>query len=65
MRGLFGGTPSESIVYLNHPVEFDTTRADLVLGRAGLRCPRFADYAPRLVEFFSAHRDDPAFAAKA
>ena len=65
VRNLFGGTPSESIVYLNHPVEFDTTRADLVLGRAGLRCPRFADYAPRLVEFFSAHRDDPAFAAKA
>ena len=61
VRKVFGGTPSESIVYLNHPVEFDTTRADLVLGRAGLRCPRFVDYAPRLVEFFSAHQKDPAF----
>jgi len=64
VRALFAGTPSESIVYLNHPVEFDTTRADAVLGRAGLRCPPFADYAPKLVEFFSAHQDDPAFATK-
>ncbi len=61
VRKAFGGTPRESIVYLNHPVEFDTTRADAVLGRAGMRCPRFADYAPKLVEFFSAHEDDPAF----
>lgn len=61
VRRLFGGTPRESIVYLNHPVEFDTTRADAVLGRAGLRCPRFADYAPQLVAFFRAHQDDPAF----
>ncbi len=58
----FGGTPAESIIYLNHPVEFDTTRADAVLGRAGLRCPRFVEYAPRLVEFFREHQDDPAFA---
>ncbi|MDQ3632566.1 MAG: SDR family oxidoreductase [Actinomycetota bacterium] len=64
IRKLVGGTPSESIVYLNHPVEFDTTRADEVLGRVGLRCPRFEDYVPRLVEFFSAHQDDPAFGAK-
>ena len=62
VRRRFGGTPVESITYLNHPVEFDTTRADAVLGRAGLHCPRFADYAPRLVEFFRAHQDDPAFA---
>ena len=64
VRSAFGGTPRESIVYLNHPVEFDTTRADAILGRTGLRCPRFADYAPRLVEFFTAHQDDPAFGAK-
>ena len=61
VRRVFGGTPSESIVYLNHPVEFDATRAEAVLGRAGLRCPRFVDYAPRLVEFFKAHQKDPAF----
>ena len=60
VRKAFGGTPRESIVYLNHPVSFDTTRADAVLGRADLRCPRFGEYAPRLVEFFRAHQDDPA-----
>lgn len=64
VRKALGGTPRESIVYLNHPVEFDTTRADVVFGRAGLRCPRFTDYAPVLVDFFKAHQDDPAFAAK-
>ncbi len=61
-RRVFGGTPRESIAYLNHPVEFDTARADVVLGRAGLRCPRFADYAPQLVRFFGEHERDPAFA---
>ena len=61
VRKAFGGTPRESIVYLNHPVSFDTTRAELVLARAGLRCPRFADYAPQIVRFFSEHQDDPAF----
>jgi thioester reductase-like protein len=63
VRKALGGTPRQSIVYLNHPVEFDTTRADAVLGRAGLRCPRFTDYAPRLVTFFSEHETDPAFGA--
>ncbi len=64
VRKAFGGTPSESIIYLNHAVEFDTTRADLVLGRADLRCPRFVDYAPQLVRFFREHEDDPAFLPK-
>ena len=62
VRRAFGGTPRESILYLNHPVSFDTRRADAILGRTGLRCPRFVDYAPRLVEFFRAHEDDPALA---
>lgn len=64
VRKLSGGTPRESLIYLNHPVEFDTTRATEVLGRAGLVCPTFADYAPKLVEFFRAHEDDPAFVGK-
>ncbi|MCW3010534.1 MAG: family oxidoreductase [Solirubrobacterales bacterium] len=63
VRKLFGGTPRESVAYLNHPVSFDTTRADAILGAAGLRCPRFADYAPALVSFFREHQDDPAFGA--
>ena len=56
----FGGAPRESIRYLNHPVRFDVRRASDVLGgAAGLRVPRFAEYAPALVRFFREHEDDP------
>jgi thioester reductase-like protein len=61
LREMFGGAPRESISYLNHPVRFDVRRAADVLGRdAGLRVPRFAEYAPALVRFFREHEDDPA-----
>jgi thioester reductase-like protein len=58
MRELFSGAPRESIVYLNHSVRFDTRRAEEVLGRHGLRPPRFPEYAPAIVEFFRRHEDD-------
>jgi thioester reductase-like protein len=61
MRELFSGAPRESIVYLNHSVRFDTRRAEEVLGRHGLRPPRFPDYAPAVVEFFRQHEDDESF----
>jgi thioester reductase-like protein len=60
VREMFEGAPRESIRYLNHPVRFDTRRADAILARHGLRCPRFPEYAPTLVEFFRTHEDDPA-----
>jgi thioester reductase-like protein len=62
VREMFGGAPRESIRYLNHPVRFDVRRAaDVLGGDAGLRVPRFAEYAPALVRFFREHEDDPAF----
>src|SRR5918999_1647880 len=62
VRQAFGGAPRESIVYLNHPVRFDVRRASDVLGgAAGLRVPRFAEYAPALVRFFREHEDEPRF----
>jgi hypothetical protein len=61
VRALFGGAPRESIRYLNHPVRFDARRAADVLGGAGLRVPRFEEYAGTLVRFFREHEDDPAF----
>lgn len=64
VRTAFGGTPRESIVYLNHRVTFDTRRAVDLLGPLGLRPPRFADYVGAMVRFFRAHEDDPAFAPK-
>jgi thioester reductase-like protein len=61
IRKLVGGVPRESIRYLNHPVAFDVTQAAKVLGRNGLRCPRFPEYAPAMVRFFGENEHDPAF----
>ncbi len=62
VRARFGGTPRESIAYLNHPVVFDMRRAVDILGARGLTPPRFVDYAEPLVRFFKEHENDPAFA---
>ncbi|MCB0876238.1 MAG: SDR family oxidoreductase [Solirubrobacterales bacterium] len=65
VRDFYGGTPPESIRYLNHPVRYDTRGASDLLAASGLRCPRFGEYAPAMVGFFGRHRDDPAFAPAA
>jgi hypothetical protein len=61
VRAAFSGTPAESIQYLNHSVSFDTRRADEVMARHGLRCPRFEDYVGPIVKFFREHEDDEAY----
>ena len=58
VRARFGGTPRESIAYLNHPVSFDTRRAVSLLSPHGLRPPNFRDYVGPMVEFFRAHEED-------
>jgi thioester reductase-like protein len=63
IRRAFGGTPRESIAYLNHPVTFDSRRTVDLLGPRGLTPPRFADYAEAMVRFFSEHQDDPSLAS--
>ena len=65
VRRAFSGAPAESIVYLNHPVRFDTRRASDLLARSELRCPRFEEYVKPMVDFFRQHEDDPAFAPAA
>jgi thioester reductase-like protein len=64
VRTMLGGTPRESIVYLNHAVTYDARRAVDLLAPHGLAPPRFSDYADAMVGFFRAHQDDPAFAPK-
>jgi thioester reductase-like protein len=61
VRRLFGGTPSQAIRYLNHPVRFDT-RASEALERRGVRCPLFEGYVGPLVRFFRDHEHDPRYA---
>jgi len=60
VREMFDDTPPESIRYLNHPVRFDTRRADAILARNGLRCPKFPEYVGPIVDFFREHEADPA-----
>jgi thioester reductase-like protein len=55
-----GGTPPESIAYLNHPVAFDTRRAVALLSTHDLRPPNFRDYVDAMVSFFREREDDPA-----
>ncbi len=65
VRRFYGGTPAESIRYLNHPVRYDTRRAGELLAGSGLRCPRFSEYAPAMVSYFREHELDPALAPAA
>ena len=62
VRRFFAGAPSESIQYLNHPVRFDTRRAEQVLGAKGITCPHLEDYVEPMVRFFREHEDDESFA---
>jgi len=64
IRDRFGGAPRESIVYLNHPVSFDTRRAERLLSPHGLRPPNFREYVGAMVGFFREHEDDPAMVPK-
>jgi thioester reductase-like protein len=61
IRKAFHGAPRESIQYLNHPVTFDTRRAQDLLGRSGVRVPKFEEYVATMVKFFREHEDDPKF----
>lgn len=62
VRALLAGTPPESLIYMNHPVQFDTTNTREILGAAGLQCPGFEAYAPAITSFFRAHETDAALA---
>jgi thioester reductase-like protein len=62
VRRLFGGTPHQSIPYLNHPVMFDPRRALDLLDPHGLRPPAFGDYAGAMVDFFRRHEHDATLA---
>ncbi|HEX8053973.1 MAG TPA: SDR family oxidoreductase [Thermoleophilaceae bacterium] len=65
VRKAFHGAPAQSIVYLNHPVSFDTRRAEALLARVGVRCPRFEEYVGPIVSYFRQHEGDPAYAPAA
>lgn len=53
----FFGMPTQALDYFDDPVRHDTTQATADLGALGIECPRLADYLPRLVAFYRAHRE--------
>lgn len=56
------GLPAEAVEYLASPTRYDTTNTTTTLADTGVSCPRFADYAPRLLAFM---RDHPEIDARA
>jgi hypothetical protein len=53
----FFGMPPQALDYFDDPVRHDTAQATRDLGELGIECPRLADYLPRLVAFYRAHRE--------
>jgi thioester reductase-like protein len=53
----FAPIPAAMLDYTVHPTRYDTSAATAALEESGIRCPRFSDYAGRLVEFVRAHPD--------
>jgi thioester reductase-like protein len=54
----FFGMPKEALEYFDDGVRHDATEATRDLAALGITCPRLADYAPRLVEFYRRHREE-------
>jgi thioester reductase-like protein len=52
------GMQREALDYFDDAVRHDTTQATRDLAPLGVSCPRIADYVPRLIEFYRAHRED-------
>ena len=53
----FFGMPKEALEYFDDGVRHEATEATRDLAGLGITCPRLADYAPRLVEFYRRHRE--------
>lgn len=51
--------PPEALDYFTHPTYYTCTNALRDLANSGIRCPRFADYAPTLVQYMREHPEIP------
>lgn len=49
--------PSAAIDYFVQPTRYDVRQASADLEGTGIRCPPFAEYLPRLVAYWKAHRE--------
>jgi nucleoside-diphosphate-sugar epimerase len=46
------GMPSQTLDYFDHPVDYDAAQATHDLGKFGVVCPRFSDYAQTLIRYY-------------
>ncbi len=44
--------PRQALDYFDHPCRYDSSIATAELAALGIACPRFPDYAERLVAFY-------------
>lgn len=51
------GLPVQSLDYFDHPCSYDASQATRDLAGFGIACPRLPAYAPRLIAFYKAQRD--------
>ncbi len=49
------GLPAEALDYFASPTTYSTTNTTTALEGTGVRCPKFASYAPQLLDFMTAH----------
>jgi thioester reductase-like protein len=51
------GIPKEALDYFDNPCDYDASQATSDLAAFGITCPRFPDYAERLVTYYQANRN--------
>ena len=51
------GVPVQTLDYFDHACDYDCSVAARDLAPLGIACPRFPDYADRLIAFYKARRD--------
>ena len=56
------GLPVEALDYFASPTTYDTSHVEADLVGTGLTCPRFEDYAPRLLAYMAGHPEHDAAA---
>jgi thioester reductase-like protein len=54
----FFGMPVQIVDYFDHPSQYDSSQATTDLAALGVSCPRFQDYAQRLVAFYRDKRNE-------
>jgi hypothetical protein len=50
------GLPVQALDYFDHPCSYDCTVAARDLADFGIACPRFSEYADRLMAFYKERR---------